>query len=241
MSATALWVAAKLEEVKEVRDHPRKLLEMVMVAVDRSINRRETLDGRKLAVLDTHSKVGDAEKQPSHMSAVHTNSSPATVCSAHLYGVVVTGLQAVMDAGLLAIGLLSKQVTSPVTAYLLPGAVVLPAPGFMPGPCLVCLLLHVFVHVAWWRAAFQGYLPGLQQSHHHSCAFLQEGEEFRRALIRYESEMLKAFGFIMNVEHPHRLLCNYCQILFAPYMSKDDKWDFLRAFIQESWNVANDR
>ena len=39
---------------------------------------------------------------------------------------------------------------------------------------------------------------------------LQEGEEFRRSLIRYESEMLKAFGFIMNVEHPHRLLCNYC-------------------------------
>jgi hypothetical protein len=59
-------VAAKLEEVKEVRDHPRKLLEMVMVAVDRSINRRETPDGRKLAVLDTHSKVGDAERQPCH-------------------------------------------------------------------------------------------------------------------------------------------------------------------------------
>lgn len=69
----------------------------------------------------------------------------------------------------------------------------------------------------------------------------QEGEEFRRALIRYESEMLKAFGFIMNVEHPHRLLCNYCQILFAPYMEKRDKQGFLQTFIQESWNVANDR
>lgn len=75
------------------------------------------------------------------------------------------------------------------------------------------------------------------------CAdtILQEGEEFRRALIRYESEMLKAFGFIMNVEHPHRLLCNYCQILFAPYMDKPDKQGFLQTFIQESWNVANDR
>lgn len=58
LAATALWVAAKLEEVRVVRDHPRKLLEMVMVAVDRSITRRETPEGRKLTVLDTHSKVG---------------------------------------------------------------------------------------------------------------------------------------------------------------------------------------
>lgn len=60
LAATALWVAAKLEEVRVVREHPRKLLEMVMVAVDRSITRRETPEGRKLVVLDTHSKVGVA-------------------------------------------------------------------------------------------------------------------------------------------------------------------------------------
>ena len=57
VAATALWLGAKLEEVKEVRDHPRKLLEMVMVAMDRSITRRETPDGRKLPILDLHSKV----------------------------------------------------------------------------------------------------------------------------------------------------------------------------------------
>jgi hypothetical protein len=33
----------------------------------------------------------------------------------------------------------------------------------------------------------------------------QEFEEFRRSLIRYETEMLKAFGFITNVEHPHQV------------------------------------
>lgn len=58
MAATALWVAAKLEEVKEVRDHPRKLIEMVMVAVDRCITRRDSPPDRKLTVLDSHSKVG---------------------------------------------------------------------------------------------------------------------------------------------------------------------------------------
>ncbi len=58
VAATALWVAAKLEEVKEVREHPRKLLEMITVTVDRCITRRETPEGRKPSVLDTHSKVG---------------------------------------------------------------------------------------------------------------------------------------------------------------------------------------
>ncbi len=58
VAATALWVASKLEEVKEVRDHPRKLLEMITVTVDRCIARRETPEGHKVGVLDTHSKVG---------------------------------------------------------------------------------------------------------------------------------------------------------------------------------------
>lgn len=76
---------------------------------------------------------------------------------------------------------------------------------------------------------------------------LQDGEEFRRSLIRYETEMLKAFGFIMNVEHPHRLLINYCTIVFMPYTKKpddddtDNKCDFLNQFVQQAWDVANDR
>jgi hypothetical protein len=57
--------------------------------------------------------------------------------------------------------------------------------------------------------------------------------------------MLKAFGFIMNVEHPHRLLCNYAQIMFLPYITNPDadadKRDFVTNFIQVAWNVANDR
>lgn len=60
-------------------------------------------------------------------------------------------------------------------------------------------------------------------------------------MIRYEAEMLRAFGFIMNVEHPHRLLCNYCQVLFMPFSDVPDKKEFVVNFIQEAWNIANDR
>lgn len=58
LAATALWHGAKLEEVPEVSGHPRELLNKVMVAVDRCIARRENPEGRKLSVLDLHSKVG---------------------------------------------------------------------------------------------------------------------------------------------------------------------------------------
>jgi len=35
---------------------------------------------------------------------------------------------------------------------------------------------------------------------------------FKEACIRYEREMLRSFGFITHVEHPHKLLLNYCQV-----------------------------
>lgn len=82
MAATALWVAAKLEEVKEVREHPRKLIEMVMVAVDRCITRRETPEGRKLAVLDSHSKVRGS-RHGAHHTAQHWAWVAGRVCHQH--------------------------------------------------------------------------------------------------------------------------------------------------------------
>jgi hypothetical protein len=57
LAATALWQGAKLEEVPEVSGHPRELMNKVMVALDRAMQRRETPEGRKLSVLDLHSKV----------------------------------------------------------------------------------------------------------------------------------------------------------------------------------------
>lgn len=53
-----------------MREHPRKLIEMVMVAVDRCITRRETPEGRKLAVLDSHSKVRGSQ-HAAHHTAQH--------------------------------------------------------------------------------------------------------------------------------------------------------------------------
>ncbi|WIA18964.1 hypothetical protein OEZ85_003633 [Tetradesmus obliquus] len=126
LAATALWQGAKLEEVPEVSGHPRELLNKVMVAVDRAMQRRDAPDGRKLTVLDLHSK---------------------------------------------------------------------------------------------------------------------EAEEFRRSLIRYELEMLKAFGFVAHVEHPHKLLLNYCQVLGldAPAASLEpEQAPSCPEFLQEAWNVAND-
>jgi len=57
VAATALWEGAKLEEVKEVSTEPGLLLRMVMIAIDRCTARREMPEGRKLPVLDLHSKV----------------------------------------------------------------------------------------------------------------------------------------------------------------------------------------
>jgi hypothetical protein len=72
---------------------------------------------------------------------------------------------------------------------------------------------------------------------------LQEADEFRRSLIRYEMEMLKAFGFITHVEHPHKLLLNYCQVLGLDDAGshEPEQEPICPEFLQEAWNVANDR
>jgi hypothetical protein len=60
--------------------------------------------------------------------------------------------------------------------------------------------------------------------------------------------MLKAFGFITHVEHPHKQMLNFCQLLkvdaaelkllASENISPPSK---APAFMQEVWNVANDR
>jgi hypothetical protein len=57
LAATALWVGAKLEEVREVSKHPRELLEKVMVTIDRCTVRREHPGAIKLPMLEPGSKV----------------------------------------------------------------------------------------------------------------------------------------------------------------------------------------
>lgn len=56
---------------------------------------------------------------------------------------------------------------------------------------------------------------------------------FREALVRYEREMLKAFGFITHVHHPHKQMLNYCQVIRVEQADP--------ALMQEAWNIVNDR
>jgi hypothetical protein len=151
----------------------------VMVALDRAMQRRETPDGRKLSVLDLHSKV-----------------------------------------------------STPIWAFrtcrraLGSAAVVL----------LVCLLLPSFESTSPCHHVLAHFARLLVRAS-------QEAEEFRRSLIRYELEMLKAFGFITHVEHPHKLLLNYCQVLGLDGAGSQapGQEPSCPVFLQEAWNVANDR
>jgi len=51
----------------------------------------------------------------------------------------------------------------------------------------------------------------------------------KNALIRLERDMLRAFGFIVHVEHPHKLVLNHLHVMGAT------------ALHQEAWSLANDR
>jgi hypothetical protein len=148
----------------------------VMVALDRAMQRRETPEGRKLSVLDLHSKV--------------------------------------------------RTLIWAVRTY-----------KFVPGSAAVVLLLPDVLTSSCLAVTLRSY------SVRFCLRVPQEAEEFRRSLIRYELEMLKAFGFITHVEHPHKLLLNYCQVLGLDDAGSQapGQEPSCPQFLQEAWNVANDR
>ncbi|KAK9809039.1 hypothetical protein WJX72_008270 [[Myrmecia] bisecta] len=55
-------------------------------------------------------------------------------------------------------------------------------------------------------------------------------EEMKGEMIRIERHMLRAFGFILHVEHPHKYVLNYAQLLL----------DANTELLQEAWNLTND-
>eukprot|EP00798_Chlamydomonas_sp_ICE-L_P010693 gene10693-12385_t len=58
------------------------------------------------------------------------------------------------------------------------------------------------------------------------------GREYNSAkdtIIRYERDMLRAFGFILHAEHPHKFVINYIHMLGGS-----------NELIQLAWNVLND-
>jgi len=61
-----------------------------------------------------------------------------------------------------------------------------------------------------------------------SCA--QRFENLKQDVFRIEKSMLRAFGFVTHVEHPHKFVLSLLQIL---EVSPD--------LLQEAWNLTNDR
>ena len=59
---------------------------------------------------------------------------------------------------------------------------------------------------------------------------MQEYETRKQELINVERHLLRTFGFILHVDHPHKFVLNYLNILEAGAALK-----------QEAWNLSNDR
>lgn len=53
---------------------------------------------------------------------------------------------------------------------------------------------------------------------------------FKKELVHVERHLLRTFGFVLHVDHPHKFVLNYLNILKAGAALK-----------QEAWNLANDR
>jgi hypothetical protein len=58
----------------------------------------------------------------------------------------------------------------------------------------------------------------------------QEYHAAKDAIIRYERDVLRVFGFIVHADHPHKLLISLLKVLDAD-----------ARLVQEAWNVVNDR
>jgi hypothetical protein len=54
-------------------------------------------------------------------------------------------------------------------------------------------------------------------------------EELVTDLSRLEKRLLKELGFVCHVEHPHKFIPSYLNVLDAPEL------------MQVAWNLANDR
>ena len=59
--------------------------------------------------------------------------------------------------------------------------------------------------------------------------FLQRFEHLKQDVFRVEKSMLRAFGFVTHVEHPHKFVLSLLQILD------------IQSLEQDAWNLTNDR
>ncbi len=67
-----------------------------------------------------------------------------------------------------------------------------------------------------------------------SLACWQVFEKWKSDVVTLERIMLRAFGFILHVEHPHKFVLNYLVVL--------EQHDHPESgLLQRAWNLANDR
>ena len=57
-------------------------------------------------------------------------------------------------------------------------------------------------------------------------------ERWKSDVITLERLILRAFGFILHVEHPHKFVLNY-----LVFLEQHDQ----AGLLQQAWNLANDR
>ena len=67
-----------------------------------------------------------------------------------------------------------------------------------------------------------------------SFILLQTFEKWKSDVITLERIMLRSFGFILHVEHPHKFVLNYLVVL-------EQQEDPESGLLQRAWNLANDR
>ena len=63
---------------------------------------------------------------------------------------------------------------------------------------------------------------------------LQMFEKLKADIVNMERTMLRSFGFILHVEHPHKFVLNYLMVL-EQHKNSDS------GLLQRAWNLANDR
>jgi hypothetical protein len=64
----------------------------------------------------------------------------------------------------------------------------------------------------------------------HFVSALQRFEHLKQDVFRVEKSMLRAFGFVTHVEHPHKFVLSLVSILDMPELLQ-----------REAWNLTNDR
>ncbi len=86
-----------------------------------------------------------------------------------------------------------------------------------------------------------GPAPAPAPASHPARAAPQEYERARQHLIKYERLLLKEFGFVTMVEHPHKFVFNLIEMVAKRGSEQILPGHPCHPLLQEAWNLLNDR